>query len=416
LQLDGHAYSPTILHRILHMAGVVSSFDVAQVALKVVGEISISDRQINELSVEVGRQLQQDRDQRTRAYREQDLPRQASEIQPQVDLAAVFVDGGRMRTRTPGQGRGVHDPHWRESKNAAFYHMKSQTFEEDPQADLPACFRDQAYVAKLVKGLKNQKKEGREEETLVPETAPQASPAVVAERPAWQPKIVFRTGLSSLAGSDEFGPMMAAEADRRGFFAAKKKAYLGDGLPYNWTIQQRNFPGFEPIVDFVHVVEHLYTASKAMHTDEDARWSQYKQWVTACWQGGVGEVIAELAAWQSQIGVVAAGEKLADSDPRQVVHSTLTYLQNNQSRMDYPRYRRAGLPVTSSLAESYVKQVNQRVKGTEKFWDDNERGESILQIRAAVLCDDERLANWIRTRPISPFSPRCRSGTLATSV
>ncbi len=57
LKLDGHAYSPTILHRMLHMAGIVSSFDVAQVALAVVGEISVSDCQINELAVEVGRQL-----------------------------------------------------------------------------------------------------------------------------------------------------------------------------------------------------------------------------------------------------------------------------------------------------------------------------------------------------------------------
>ena len=40
LKLDGHSYSPTILHRIVHMAGVVSSFDVAEEALKVVGEIT----------------------------------------------------------------------------------------------------------------------------------------------------------------------------------------------------------------------------------------------------------------------------------------------------------------------------------------------------------------------------------------
>ena len=58
LKLDGHGYSPTILHRILHMAGVVSSFEVAEVALAVVGEISISSRHINNLTSEVGRQLQ----------------------------------------------------------------------------------------------------------------------------------------------------------------------------------------------------------------------------------------------------------------------------------------------------------------------------------------------------------------------
>ena len=53
LKIDGRGYSPTILHRILHLAGVTSSFDVAEVALKVVGEITISDRQINKLTSEI---------------------------------------------------------------------------------------------------------------------------------------------------------------------------------------------------------------------------------------------------------------------------------------------------------------------------------------------------------------------------
>lgn len=411
-QLDGHGYSPTILHRVLHMSGVVGSFDTAQVALKVVGDIDISDRHLNELTVEVGSELQQNRDQRTSDYQQQDLPRKPTEVEPQVDLGAVFVDGGRMRTRTPGQGPGVHEPHWRENKNAVFYRMKSETFEEDPQPELPECFRNQAYVEKLVKGLKNQKKEGREE------GAPDEKPAAAAnsKQPAWQPKILFRTCLSSLASSDQFGPMMAAEADARGFFSATKRGFLADGLAYNWSIQEKHFPTFQPIVDIVHVVEHVYEGAKAIHgEDEASRWSLYVAWASACWEGRVPDVIAELSEHQLRIGAVKEGEKLPDSDPRQVIHSTLTYLRNNESRMDYPSYRRLGLPVTSSLAESYVKQVNQRVKGTEKFWNDNERGEAILQVRAAVLCDDDRLATWIRTRPISPFSPRCRSATLATS-
>ena len=88
----------------------------------------------------------------------------------------------------------------------------------------------------------------------------------------------------------------------------------------------------------------------------------------------------------------------------------------NRVRMDYPRYRREGLPVTSSLAESLVKQISKRVKGTEKIWDDGPRGEAILQIRAAVVSQDQRLARFFRDRPISPYSPRCRSSTLATAA
>jgi hypothetical protein len=65
LKLDGHGYSPTVLHRILHLASVTNAFDVAETALKVVGEISISARQINNLVDEFGQELAADRDART---------------------------------------------------------------------------------------------------------------------------------------------------------------------------------------------------------------------------------------------------------------------------------------------------------------------------------------------------------------
>jgi len=401
------------------MAGVTSSFDVAAVALKVVGEIAISDRQINKLTAEVGGEMAADRDARTQHYVEQPLPRQATVVEVLPDLAAVFCDGGRMRTREPDRGQGIHQPHWRETKNAAFHRMQSRSFQEDPQPDLPDCFRNQAYVEKLVKGLKTLKKAGAEEETeSAPATLPNASsaPTTAEQAVAWQPETLFRTCLSSLASSEEFGAMMAAEADARGFYTARKKAFLADGLPYNWSIQQRWFREFEPIVDFVHVVEYAYTAAKAVCPDAAVRWQQYVDWASACWRGCAREVIAELQDWQSQLGPLPPGEEVAEHDPRKVIRATISYLTNNRSRMDYPRCRQEGLPVTSSLAESLVKQISQRVKGTEKFWNDGPSGEAILQVRAAVISDGDRLQNWICNRPVSPFSPRCRRDPQANSV
>jgi len=52
--------------------------------------------------------------------------------------------------------------------------------------------------------------------------------------------------------------------------------------------------------------------------------------------------------------------------------------------------------MTSSLMESVVKQVNQRVKGTEKFWSED-GAEAILQVRADSLSDAQPLeAFWER--------------------
>ena len=419
LKIDGHGYSSTILHRILHLAGVTSSFDVAEVALKVVGEIAISDRQINKLTSEIGAEMAEDRDARTRRYVEQPLPRQPTVAEAPPDLAAVFGDGGRMRTREPAQGRGVHEPHWRETKNAAFHRMQTRSFDEDPQPELPDCFCNQAYVEKLVNGLKCLKNEGFQEDSDAGQTPTVGGGTVAApvrQASAWQPETVFRTCLSSLAGSDEFGAMMAAEADARGFFTAQKRAFVGDGLGYNWSIHRRWFPQFVPIVDFVHAVEYVYTAAKAIHVDAKPRWEQYLAWANACWQGRVDDAIAELHQWQSQQGPLPEEPDIPDNDPRKIIHATVRYLTNNRSRMDYRSYRRAGLPVTSSLAESLVKQVSKRVKGTEKFWNDGPSGEAILQVRAAVISDGDQLQKWIRHRPVSPFSPRCRQTPQANSA
>ena len=97
---------------------------------------------------------------------------------------------------------------------------------------------------------------------------------------------------------------------------------------------------------------------------------------------------------------------MSDQDPRAVVQRAVTYLTNNQKRMDYPAYRQQGLPVSTAMVESLIKEVNHRVKGTEKFWNRPEGAENILQVRAAALCDDDRLSQWILNRTGSYFYRR----------
>ena len=254
-------------------------------------------------------------------------------------------------------------------------------------------------VEKLVNGLKSLKNGGREDDTASSDPSDETAESACAadgKSSSWQPETVFRTCVSSLADSETFGPMMAAEADQRGFYTAVKQAFLGDGLAYNWTIQRRWFPTFTAIADFVHVVEYIYTASKAIHPDVAARWQHYLAWVTACWQGRVGDVIKDLDVWQARLGPLADGEPPPDGDPRSILQSTVTYLTNNAPRMDYPNYRRNGLPVTSSQAESLVKQISKRVKGTEKHWS-VKGAEETLQVMTLINSEDGRWDDfWLR--------------------
>ena len=213
----------------------------------------------------------------------------------------------------------------------------------------------------------------------------------------WRPQRKVRTCVSSLCNSDAFGPMAAAEARRRNFFAADRRAFLGDGLKWNWTLHAKWFSGFEPILDFVHPMTYVYEASRVV-AEEDASWPLCQRWLEACWQGQVTSVLAELRVWQA-LHPSPPDEKLADNDGRTMVSKAATYLENNRSRMDYPKYRRLGLPVTSSMVESLIKELNYRVKGSEKAWT-RDGGEWMLQIRNAVLCEDaDRLSDFILNRP-----------------
>jgi len=105
--------------------------------------------------------------------------------------------------------------------------------------------------------------------------------------------------------------------------------------------------------------------------------------------------------------------QVADDDPVKPLYDAIRYLTNNRQRMDYPRYRQLGLPVTSAPMESLIKQINHRVKGTEMFWDDPDGAEAILQLRAAALSEDGRLQRYLQTRPGWPFARRTTQLTTA---
>jgi len=206
-----------------------------------------------------------------------------------------------------------------------------------------------------------------------------------------------------MASSDEFGPLVAGEAQRRGFYEAQRQAFLGDGLGWNWTLHKKYFPDFVAIVDFVHPLSYIYNAAKVIAPDNS--WSFYLKASTDCWQGRVAKLLERLRAWQAT-HPTPPNDTLTDDDPREIVQRAVTYLTNNEKRMNYPDYRKAGLPVSTSMIESLIKEINYRVKGTEKFWNRPEGAEHILQVRSAALCDDDRLTQWILNRRGSYFYRR----------
>jgi len=414
LGFDPRELTPCLVQRIVFAAAETRSFKRATLVLEKVGDAVVSTNTIERVVGDVGSELAERRDADPKTA---ESLAQRPEAPP--ELAVVECDGGRIRTREPGQGPGVHlsGEGWRETKNACLIKAARQTFEEDPQPEPPVCFCDVQHVAKMAETEALSVASSR----AVPPPAEQAqgescnTSAAAEEEDDWRPKRLVRTVLSSMKCSRDFGRQMAREAKRRRFFEAAGKVFLGDGLPWNWTIWREHFRDFTPILDFIHPLSYLFLTAKAVHSSSpDDGWQQYLVWMRGCWQGEIGQVLDELRVWQGKLGEPPPDTPA--SDPRKIVATTRTYLENNRERMKYPEYRQAGLPITTAWMESLVKEVNYRVKGTEMFWNNPDGAEAILQVRAAGLSDDDRLSRHLRTRPGCVFTRRPKATATETEA
>jgi hypothetical protein len=337
------------------------------------------------------------------------------------DLAVVMADGGRLqildRTASPGadpppaaEGAAAGAPpgteaeaweeekvpsgHWREDKVGLLLTMHSEVSAIDPCPDVPPSFLDAARIPELARALSRHVKEPADAGDGAAAAATPAE-AVPGEAPTYQPPQVGRRKvLASRLTWPLFAPLVAAAAWAWGLQGASRKAFVGDGSANHWRLQRRFFGSFVPILDFIHALSYVYAAATAGQP-RAVGWACYRQWIAWVWQGQVSRVIAALDERQAELGRPEADEP--ETSPRQVVARTWTYLRNQQDKMRYDEYRRQGLPITSSLMESVVKQVNRRVKGTEKFWSED-GAEAILQLRADQLSDDQPLEGFWQRR------------------
>jgi hypothetical protein len=421
--------------------------------LRVLAGVRVSAKQIERLSQRIGRERQQERDAATAAWRARPLAQreQAPPGCAAPPLAVVEMDGGRLQIRRPGDEPDPSDPaappdaagaqgppqakaseqatepsanatpsepkgepdrqakakHWREDKVGCLLQRKSVPSDVDPCPEIPSVFVDPLGSLKLAQQIghvavpkgapfERAQPEAEEEE----ESAPDRS----RKRPG-RPEIESRRVVATRQDVYAFGPLLAAAACAMGLFAAARRAFVADGSSENWSVQQRYFARWTAVLDFVPAMTYVYASAMAGRSFAEG-WPVYERWIGWVWAGQVRRVIEELRPRQQEVGEPTKEDK--EGSPRRVVAEALTYLSNHQDKMRYDEYRKAGLPLRSSHVESTIKQINYRVKGTEKFW--TEQGaEAVLQLRADYLSDDEPLeAFWQRRQAAATGQRRYR--------
>jgi len=392
-------YSPALLRKIVTQGGRYSSAEAAR-NLCDLAEVDISPQHVRDLATRVGREWTEGRDREAAAFEQNELARTYPEA-PQA--VAVMLDGGRAQTRAEPSGPGVQTPKWSEPKYACCLTLPHKEHKQDPQPQPPAKFLDRQVVPKLVQQL--QRLHGapttRDPKPKVP---PKKKP--VRTRPTVRPTrrkrartYLVRTVVATMSSVDYFTSLVAAEVFRRAFDLARQKACVCDGQASNWTVFERALRplGFVPVLDFLHLLSYLYAAAQAVGGTVEKRWDRYCLWLTWAWQGHRERLLLALQGASARAGLPPP--QAPASDPREILRTAAQYVRNNLDKMDYPRYRQLGLPISSAPVESLIKQFNRRVKGTEKFWTPSAL-EAILQIRAADLSEDGRLERfWSAPRP-----------------
>lgn len=412
MKLGSEGYSPGLLKKIEYAGGNSRSFEVAAQSLQRLAECSISSRHVERLTEKLGRERAAEQKVASAAMQVGKL-RSAYKQAPAV--AVVMLDAGKAQFRQEESGPGVHGPHWGDTKVACLQTYTDVTYDKDPQPEPPEKFLDPERVEQLCREMERVRGPGGQrplEDKSSPKNKsekqkvekPRKKPKKARKRRGKRPQRLVRTVVATTAKVEEFGWMVSAEAMQRKMYAAPKRAVMGDGGNWIEPLGQMHFPGWLQILDFLHLLVHLYAAARLAYSrDPRAAWKLYERLLRDAWGGKVQAVIDALGEQVKRLrSDVSAKENC------RVVELALAYVERNRERMDYPRYRRMGLPVSSAPVESLIKQINHRVKGSEQFW--NRGGlEAVLQVRAAYLSQDGRGDDFHDRRPRGPAVGRNRA-------
>jgi hypothetical protein len=183
-----------------------------------------------------------------------------------------------------------------------------------------------------------------------------------------------------------------------------KVVLLCDGAKEMWNLLDAQFTTtpfdlnkyvVTRLIDFWHAVEKLAPAANVIAGDAGAKplLARWKMLLKNASSARV-TILAEL---------VASGCEDVRVGKDKPVHDAITYLTNNDQRMDYAAARRRHLPIGSGSVEATCKSlVNIRMKRPGARWK-TRTGEHLIQLRALALSD-----RWDAAMDIVLSQPRVR--------
>jgi hypothetical protein len=177
--------------------------------------------------------------------------------------------------------------------------------------------------------------------------------------------------------AEELARAVYLVAVKRGVTTAEEIIVLGDGANWIWNRIADMFSKRKrtEVVDFYHASEYIWEAGNAVlgpGSAEAQTWGQ--QQCHALKHDGPGVVLWNLRTLYPTENAIP-----------EPVAQAITYIENQEKRMNYPEYVKRGLQIGSGSAESGVKQVvGYRLNQAGMRWNED-RAEAVAHVRAAIL-------------------------------
>jgi hypothetical protein len=194
------------------------------------------------------------------------------------------------------------------------------------------------------------------------------------------------------AGRDVTTGKIFDEADRRDPDHARTWIALVDGDIYQLGLIQAQAAArgitLAIVIDFIHVLEYLWKAAWCFHPPRDPA---MEDWVIAqaldILHGRTPAVIARIARLAEDHPPRPGGEHA------KIIRKTLSYLQNKQALMDYPRALAEGWPIATGVIEGACRHlVQDRMGITGARWG-LAGAQAMLWLRA-IAASGDTTAYW----------------------
>ena len=170
----------------------------------------------------------------------------------------------------------------------------------------------------------------------------------------------------------------------------ERLVFVGDGAKWIWNYVEAEYPKATQILDFYHAAEHLAKFSKFYFYKKDCE--ERQKWLETTRkllkEQGIQSVLKEIEVLEQKTPTIEAQRQ-----------RLITYIKNNEKRMDYPTFIQKGLLIGSGAIEAAHRTVTQkRLKLSGQRWS-KVGAQRVLNLRTITLSGRwNKVQNIIRLR------------------